>query len=61
MKLVDKKKVNGVIVALIDRETGYQPWVVAWNYDEAWQQWGQGHYFNEFEMAARYYMDNYRR
>ena len=32
-------------VALINRGGEFQPWVVAWNYNEEGDYWGQGHYF----------------
>lgn len=39
---------------LINRNTKFIPWIVAWAYDEDNQCWGQGYYFDSFIEAARY-------
>lgn len=36
---------------LIYRNTKYQPWIVAYAYDEGNQCWGHGTYLNEFDAA----------
>lgn len=39
---------------LLKRNSKYEPWIVAWAYDEDNQCWGQGHYFDSFIEATRY-------
>lgn len=42
---------------LINRNTKFTPWIVAWAYDEENNCWGQGRYFDSFIEATRY-IDN---
>lgn len=45
----------GTPIAFLNRGGNFQPWVVAWNYDEEGDYWGQGHYFSDFDDAAEWY------
>lgn len=45
----------GTPIAFLNRGGNFQPWVVAWNYDEEGDYWGQGHYFSDFDEAAEWY------
>ena len=53
--VVSKIDKRNTPIALINRNTGFQPWVVAWCYNEEGDYWGQGHYFSEFEEAVEWY------
>lgn len=58
--VIDWKKVDGTMVALIYRQkNAYEPYVVAWNYCTADGTWGQGHYFGNIVNAVRYYDEEY--
>lgn len=39
---------------LIYRHSGYQPWIVAYGYDEREKCWGNGHYFEKLESAMSF-------
>ena len=39
----------------------YQPFVVAFNYDETDGTWGQGHYFAEYQAACDYQLAENKR
>lgn len=44
--------------ALLMRETkAKKEYVVAWNFDFEKGDWGQGHYFNQYEDAEKFYYD----
>ncbi len=42
---------------LIYRKTDYKPWVVAYNFDEKSNTWGNGHYFEDIRDAILYIMN----
>jgi len=52
VKKIDK---HNTPVAFLNRGGEFQPWVVAWDYHEDGDWWGQGHYFSDFEDAAEWY------
>ena len=58
--VLNMKDYKGIKVALVDRGTGFQPYVVAWCYDEDSRTWGQGHYFQKLKDAVKYYEKNYK-
>lgn len=60
-KVVNMKKSrkDGMTVALVDRATSFQPFIVAWAYDTESREWGQGHYFNDYDSAIKFYNTNY--
>lgn len=47
------KKYPEINYVLAYRNSKYQPWVAAWNYNGV-NSWGQGHYFEEIEDAIEY-------
>lgn len=53
--VVSKIDKRNTPIALINRNTSFQPWVVAWNYNKDEDYWGQGHYFSDFEDACEWY------
>ena len=56
MKVKEALKIKndkyGTPVALVNRHTEYDPFVVAWGYNEENKTWGQGNYFNDIEDAV---------
>lgn len=56
----DGKAEKYIIVAkqgsytLIYRDSNFQPWIVAYMYDEDSQSWGNGHYFDTLWKAVKY-------
>lgn len=50
-----KRDKYGTSVALVNRHTEYDPFVVAWDYRGESRSWGQGHYFNDIEDAVAYF------
>ena len=47
-----KNDKHGIPVALVNRHTKYNPFVVAWGYDKESKTWGQGHYFGDIKDAV---------
>jgi len=57
-KILEYKYHYGVKVALIERDTSFCRYVVAYSlYDDG--TWGQGHYFESYESAKNYYDNEY--
>lgn len=48
---------TGTKVALLERRTKFEPYIVAWNYDINDGTWGQGHYFESSAQAAQCYIN----
>lgn len=46
--------------AIIDRKSKFQPFVVCLNYDITDGTWGQGAYFEKYEIAKNYLADRMR-
>lgn len=59
-ELLKTKKDGKKTVALIDRHTEYDKYVVAWGFDEQNAVWEHGHYFGDIESAKEYYKKNYK-
>lgn len=58
-RVLEVKWSNGIKVALLDRGSTFEPFIVAWAYDSNTHTWGQGHYFQNHEDAVNYYRTNY--
>jgi hypothetical protein len=50
---------DGSRLHLFNRGTEYQPWVVAWNYDEQTKSWDWGNYSNTLSEALTTFSDKY--
>ena len=50
-----KRDGKKTVVALVDRHTEYDRYVVAWGFDEQNAAWEHGHYFGDIESAKEYY------
>ena len=44
---------------MLNRGTEYQPWVVAWNYDEQTKNWDWGNYSHKLSDAIATFEDKY--
>lgn len=50
-----KKSESGITIALLKRDSKYEPYIVAWGYSEKLGDWGNGHYFSNIEDAIECY------
>lgn len=47
---------RGNVIALVNRNTEFEPYVVCWKYDFETGTWEHGHYFQDYEEALyRFY------
>lgn len=53
------REYDGERLHLLNRGTEYQPWVVAWNYDEQTKSWDLGSYSNKLSDALATFLDKY--
>ena len=53
-------KDSNIKVAWIKRNTSFMPYVVAWDYDDTTDTWGQGHYFNSIDELSNYCISHYK-
>lgn len=55
VKVKEVYKTQGKYTLLKLANADYQPYVVAYEYDENSQTWGQGHYFQKYEEARLFF------
>jgi hypothetical protein len=58
--ILETTQYDDITVAILKRNTNFQPFVVAWSYHEDTDTWEQGHYFSELSHAVNYFEDEYK-
>lgn len=54
---VGEQRGTSIIVAMLERRTSFEPYIVAWDYNVNDGTWSQGHYFQKCNDAYLFYLD----